>query len=33
MGVAIPIDQTIAVALHRLGYGGTLYMVEFHLKY
>jgi hypothetical protein len=31
MRVAIPIDKAVAIALHRLGYGGTLYMAGHHL--
>ena len=31
MRVAIPNDKAVAIALHRLGYGGTLYMARHHL--
>jgi hypothetical protein len=32
MRVVVPIDKAIAIALHKLGYGGTLYMAEHHLE-
>jgi hypothetical protein len=32
MRAAISIDKAIAIALHRLGYGGTLYTARHHLK-
>jgi hypothetical protein len=31
MGATIYIDNAVAIALHRLGYGGTLYMAGHHL--
>ena len=32
MRAAIPNNKTIAIALHRLGYGGTFYMAGHHLE-
>ena len=29
---AIPIDKAVAIVLHRLGYGGMLYMAGHHLE-
>jgi hypothetical protein len=32
MRAAIPIDKAVSIALHRLGYGRTLYMAGYHLE-
>jgi hypothetical protein len=32
MRTKIPIDKAVTIALHRLGYGSTLYMVGHHLE-
>jgi hypothetical protein len=31
MKAAIPIDKAVAIALHRLGYRGMLYLAKHHL--